>query len=676
MWGISEQDEMNSCDSDSVTVVIVSYNSRGFLHRCLESLHEDPSSLVSGIIVVDNASSDGSAAMVDADFPAVTLLKNPANLGYAAAVNQGIRAAATRYFLILNPDVETGAGAIRALWEFMEKTPDAGIAGCKLLNPDGTLQMSCRTFYTIPLVLLRRTFLARLFPDSRLVREHLMLDWPHDSDMQVDWVNGACMMVRREAYENVGGMDERFFLYLEDVDWCYRMKKHGWRVYYVHSGSMIHHYQRESAGSLPDRALMSHLLSTLRFYDKWGSALYMLRKERRLISLTLTVLLDVLMLNVAFLLAYGFRAAIAPYLTKPLFPISIYSSFVIFINVVCLVAFAYSGLYRRSRRGGFARDLVQISKALLMSWVVLMASTYLTKTIAYSRIVITAFLPISAILVTGARVLQRAIHGRVRRGLFDLQRAVVVGAGPAAMDMRNRLALAEGGAVDFVGYVVPVGRSPLDALRPLIGSTESIGDLVLQHRINQVFVAETDLPRDEMAGIVAAVRRYGAEVKVVSEITDMLIRGSLLDEITGIPVVVFPPASLTGTRLITKRLSDYLWAAVGILGLSVLTPAVFVARSVRGGDYSALRGAYKALGSVLAGRRSLVGPVAPVEGESLSPGVIGIRNAGAGTRRGVREDRLDMYYIQNWSLSMDLEIIVSSIMRTSCLFHATRPPDD
>jgi GT2 family glycosyltransferase len=614
--------------------------------------------------------------MVESEFPEVRLLRNSSNLGYAKGVNLGIECASAEYFLILNPDIETGPDPIERLWDFMEKTPDAGIVGGKLLNPDGTLQMSCRVFYTVPVVLLRRTFLGRVFPDSKAVRRHLMQDWDHGSDRQVDWVIGACMMVRREAYENVGGMDERFFLYLEDVDWCYRMKKHGWKVYYVHSSVMTHHYRRTSAAGLPGRALLSHLLSALRYYDKWGSAIYQLKRERRLLSLILTVFVDILMLNVSFLIAYQLRAAISPVLAKPLFPMVIYRSFVIFLNVVCLIAFAYSGLYRRSRRGGFARDLVQISRALFLSWLVLMASTYLTRTISYSRIVITAFLPLSIVLVTAGRRALRGIHGKVRQGLFDLQRAVVVGTGRGAVDLRERLASIEDGAVDFVGFVIPSGRSAGGAPGPVVGTTEHLGDLVKQHRIDQVLVAETGLRRDELRDIVIAARRHGSEVKVPSEVTDMLIQGSLLDEVAGVPVVVFPPASLTGTRLATKRLNDSCFAILGLTGLSLLAPAVLAVRMMRGGDYSRLRRAYASLGCVLAGTRSLVGPVSPVEGESVEPGIVGLRQAPVDPPAGVSEDNLDMYYIQNWSLSLDMEIIVSCMAKIRNLFGSARARDE
>jgi hypothetical protein len=216
--------------------------------------------------------------------------------------------------------------------------------------------------------------------------------------------------------------------------------------------------------------------------------------------------------------------------------------------------------------------------------------------------------------------------------------------------------------------VVPAGREPEVPIKAVIGTTDRIGEIVTEHRISQVLVSDRRLSREEMGNIVIAARRCGAEVMVASEVTDMLIRGSQLDDLAGLPVVVFPPAGLMGARLVTKRASDYVWAVLGLMGLAVLSPAVLVARALRGGDFAVASGAFRGLVEVLAGRRSLVGPVSPVEGENLKPGITGIRTAASDLAAGVSKDRADMYYIQNWSLSMDMEIIVSSMMRMARLF--------
>jgi GT2 family glycosyltransferase len=656
-----------------ISIIIVSYNTRDFLRKCLGSLGSDASGLVGEIIVVDNCSGDESIAMIEQEFPHVTLIKNTANLGYARAVNQGIRESRGRYCIILNPDIETTGDAIKNLWSFMEATPDAGIAGAKLLNPDGSLQMSCRTFYTVPTVLLRRTFLGKVFPNSGPVRRHLMLDFDHNSDKQVDWVIGACMIVRREAYQAVGGMDERFFLYFEDVDWCFRMKKHGWKVYYVHSAVMEHHHRRQSARLLPDSKLLSHLFSTLRFYDKWSPAAYGLKRERRILSLVGTVAVDIILINLSFVLAYYFRYAMVPYMTNPLFSIQIYRGFMIFVNAVCLFSFVYSGLYRSSRKTSFVRDLIRFSRAILLSTLVIMASTYLTRTVAYSRLIVLVFWPVSALLVTTGRAVVRRLHQLVRQSFFDLRRIVIIGEDKDAADMLDTVVSAGDGGYDFVGYVVPGGRDVKTDLRPLIGDADRIGSLVIEQRVNEVLVCDKQLSRDEIGRIIVAARSSGAEVKVVSEVTDMLIRGSLLEDMAGVPVVVFPPASLSGANLVTKCVGDFLGALVALAGVVVLTPAVFVIQSFMYRNYSTWANTLRQLGRVLAGKRSFVGPRDRISGEKIKPGVTGIWLTAGELVDGVGKDRLDVYYLQNWSVSTDIEIMILTLKRLPDLFRAAGP---
>jgi GT2 family glycosyltransferase len=651
-----------------ISILIVSYNTRDFIRTCLRSLARDTSGLIGEIIVIDNCSSDGSTDMIEQEFPDVALIKNESNLGYACAVNQGIRRSRGRYFLILNPDIQTTGDAIKNLWSFMETTPDAGIAGAKLLNPDGSLQTSCRSFYTVPTVLLRRTLLGKIFPNSKLVRRHLMLDWDHNSDRQVDWIIGACMMVRREAYQAVGGMDERFFLYFEDVDWCFRMKKHGWKVYYVHSSVMEHHHRRESARVLPDSKLLSHLFSTLRYADKWSSTAYGLKRERRILWLLGTVAVDIVLINLSFVLAYYLRYALVPFLVKPLFSISIYRGLMAFVNIVCLSSFAFSGLYRPARRTNFTRDLIHISRAILLSSLVIMAATYLTRTVAYSRLIVVVFWPVSALLVTTGRAVLRSLHQIVRQGLFDLKRIVIIGEDEDAAGLLDRVISAGDGGYDFVGYVVPAGRDVSGGLRPVVGDTDRIGSLVVEYRVNEVLVCDKQLSRDDIGRIIVAARSSGAEVKVVSEVTDMLIRGSLLEEMAGIPVVVFPPASLSGANLITKWIGDYLAAVLAVAGVVALTPAVFVVRALTDRDYSALAATFAGLGLVLAGERSLVGPRQRLKGERIKPGVTGMWFIGEEAAKGMGEDKRDVYYLQNWSMSTDIEIVLMSLKRLPDLF--------
>ncbi|TPW12609.1 MAG: family 2 glycosyl transferase, partial [bacterium] len=261
-----------------VSVVIVNFRTPDDLLRLIESLKAGtPTGRPLEIIVVDNASGDDSPAKLRAAHPDVQLIESPSNRGFAAGVNLGLARATGEHLLILNPDIVVHPGSIDTLVDFMAAHPQAGLVAAKLLNPDGTLQPTCRTRYTLKTILLRRTILGRLFPNDRTLREHLMLDYDHATPRNVDWVAGACLMVRREALEEVGPMDERYFLYFEDVDWCTRMHRRGWGVWYVPGAVMTHGYRRASAGGF-NRATQAHAESLLRFWEKWSAVLYLARR--------------------------------------------------------------------------------------------------------------------------------------------------------------------------------------------------------------------------------------------------------------------------------------------------------------------------------------------------------------------------------------------------------------
>ncbi len=657
----------------SVSVIIVSYNTRGFLRRCLESLRQHGSELVREIIVIDNASGDGSVEMIEEDFPEVKLVRNPTNVGYAKAVNRGVKLAEGDYFLILNPDIEVLEEAVGELVSFMEEHRDVGIAGAKLLNPDGSLQMSCRTFYTLPVVLLRRTFLGKIFPNAAVVRRHLMADWDHACDREVDWVIGACLMVRREAYESVGGMDERFFLYFEDVDWCYRMKKHGWKVYYVHSAQMKHHHRRESARLLPDSKLLSHLLSTFRFYDKWSSLVYSLKQHRHIIGTLSVILSDVIAINTSFLLSYFIRYLMRSHFEKPLYPVTTYTGFIVFVNLLCLFSFVYSGLYSSRRRTNFVKDLIVVSRAVLLSSLVIMAATYLTRTIAYSRFIVFIFWPICAVAVATLRAILRQFHLRLRRRFFDLRRVAVVGEDADALEMGKRIG-AMSDRFDFVGYILPPKVKSQERLHPNLGFSGRVGSIVVEHRLNELVICDSNLSRQDVGSIISEARKHGAEVKVVSEITDLVVRGSQIDTLAGKPIVIFPPSSLSGVSHATKRLMDWLAALVATIGLAVVTPLVVVWQLVSWRNFGPLISAFGSLVQVLKGKRSLVGPHESVPGERLKPGIIGLWYVK--TQEGeIAQKQIDSYYVQNWSLTADLEIMLSSLGALSRLFARSHGKD-
>jgi GT2 family glycosyltransferase len=251
-----------------ISIIIVTYNNAEFILSCLQSFPDSLAELEHEVIVVDNHSTDGSRSIIRENFPGLCLISNKFNLGFARAVNQGFRKAKGKYFLILNPDVQLLPGSIDKMIHFLEGHPAIGVLLPKLLSPDGSLQFSCRTFYDFSTLFFRRTPLGKIFPNHKIIRKHLMMDWNHDEIREVDWGLGACMCVRKEALGGQDIFDERFFLYFEDVDLCLRLKKEGWKVVYYPEAVMVHAHIRQSADGVFNRAKWEHFKSLIKFYFK------------------------------------------------------------------------------------------------------------------------------------------------------------------------------------------------------------------------------------------------------------------------------------------------------------------------------------------------------------------------------------------------------------------------
>lgn len=252
----------------NLSVVVVSFNSGDYLRRCLASVLGHTKGVSCEVIVVDNASWDGSAEMVEAEFPQVTLIPLPVNVGFAAGCNRGIERAAGEFILLLNPDTELAEDAFSPMVAYCRQNPSVGILGPKLLNSDGSLQLSCRRFPShLTSLFNRQSVLTRLFPGNPFSRRYLMTDWAHDRIERVDWLSGACMMLRREMVERIGGMDEGYFMYIEDVDLCYRAHQAGYEVVYFPQVSVTHHIGK-STETMPNRSIVQWHRSMWRYYRK------------------------------------------------------------------------------------------------------------------------------------------------------------------------------------------------------------------------------------------------------------------------------------------------------------------------------------------------------------------------------------------------------------------------
>jgi len=257
-----------------LSIIILNYRQSGLIKYLLKRLIDDSPRLDYEIIVVDNDSHDDIDKITSAFGEPIILIKAEKNRGYAAGNNLGIKLANGKYIMILNPDIDISGQSIETLVEFMNNNPKVGIAGPRINNPDGTLQYSCSRFPDWRLPFFRRTFLGATVRGKKWINSYLMIDANHNQNMPVDWLFGACLIIRAEALKTTGLLDERYFLYMEDLDWCRRFWQNDWEVWYTPTAKAVHFHQRQSAEGFVLTALFSpiariHLMSWFRYFYKF-----------------------------------------------------------------------------------------------------------------------------------------------------------------------------------------------------------------------------------------------------------------------------------------------------------------------------------------------------------------------------------------------------------------------
>jgi hypothetical protein len=253
-----------------ISFVIVTFNSLDPVKICLESLYSSISDdLEYEIIISDNDSQDGTKQFIKENYPSIKLIENQTNLGYSKAMNQGLKVAKGKYLIQLNPDVKINPGTFQSLISWMNNHSDVGICIPKVLNQDGSFQKQCRRGFARPIEVLSYFLkLDRVFQNHKVIGNYVKTYLPEDEIAEVDAVSGSCMMIKRELIEDIGFLDERYFAYQEDTDFCFRANKAGWKVYYLPFVSVIHQGGRGGSRTSPYRGIFEWHRSYLLYYQK------------------------------------------------------------------------------------------------------------------------------------------------------------------------------------------------------------------------------------------------------------------------------------------------------------------------------------------------------------------------------------------------------------------------
>lgn len=667
-----------------LSIIIVSYNVKDYLRGAIASVRRslDAGALTGEILVVDNASSDGSAAMLRSDFPDVRLFDPGENLGFGRANNLALRQARGEYLLLLNPDTIVGEDTFSTMVEFMRKHPEAGLAGCKLLNGDGTFQLSCRRGFPTPWASFTKLFgLARLLPHSKLFARYNLTYLPVDATYPVDALGGAFMMLSRNAYEATNGFDESFFMYGEDLDLCYRAKQAGFTIYYVHTTATIHFKGESTKRSALNEVKVFYeamhvfvkkhyrasfifsLLLRLGIFIR--TALALVRKYRGTIAL---VVLDYLMIGLSVILSSKFLFGIWFGL-----PTLDYPSALLVPPVIAVLLLTLLKAYYPNRRSNI-RPVIIAVPAILIG---LSSLTYFFKEFPASRSFVTIVTVLAGLLLLLDRIALSTIR-RIRSGMGSsanpqLRRALIIGTDDEALRIAQLLKRMEFfRRCEVIGFIDRSLERLNKEIAPgltILGDTNMVGKVVRVHRIAEVIFASDAVSFTEVLSIMQRTSEENPSLRVnfsmVPAASDVLLGKQHIEMLTGATGESLPllPVEYNLERIshrLAKRMLDF---AVSCIVLPVVGAVLAVQPSAWH------REQLREWRDIFAGRRTLVGVEGIREREAYYPkpgltSLAAVSGRGHQSRTVAREEdvrQFDHYYARNHTIGMDCEIILKAL---------------
>jgi len=647
-----------------LSIIIVNYNVKEFIQNLLESIKSASLNLKTEIIVVDNASDDGSIELIKQKYPYVHLIENHRNEGFSKANNLGLKIAKGKYLLLLNPDTIVKEDTFEKMISFFEATPEAGMAGCKLLNTDGTLQLACRRGFPGPWASFTKvTGLSTLFPKSPLFARYNLTYLDENKTYAVDAISGAFMMIRREVYEKIGGLDETFFMYGEDLDLCYRVNKAGYKVYYVHSTEIIHYKGESTKRSNLNEVKVFYEAMHIFVKKYYSGSFFLLLFLRLAISIRemfaffgkrklviISVLTDLIFYNFTVFLAVKIYSGYTDWETGiPDYGIPVIYTIPV---VVHILTSAVLSVYKRDKL-----SVLRTLGAVVAGFFVITSLTFFFKDYAFSRGVVLILYFTLPFTLGGWRIFSKLwFKAGVSGEMSFRKRAIIVGTGDEALRLANKLRKKKGGYSQIVGLIgskrVQVGEK-LDGFE-VVGSLETIVRVIRERGIQEVIFTTGELSYNSIIGIVASCRKENVEFQITGGESDFMVSKSEVSILNEIQLFEVNYNIVLPLHKIIKKSFDILFSLFILL---FLFPILFIGRLIRGREnkfYSSI----KKVPLVLGGEYSFVGPrreAAPGETWTGKKGLTGF------WLTDIDEDedstKSDIFYAKNQNIWLDLEII-------------------
>jgi len=661
------------------SIIIVNFNVKNFLAQALRTIRKSIDFAVqhrpyleTEIIVVDNASDDGSIEMLRSHFPGVITIENKMNVGFARANNTALAQSRGDYMLLINPDTLVQEDTIHVMLTVFENNPEIGMAGCRILNPDGTLQLACRRGFPTPWVAFTKiSGLSALFPKSKLFGKYNVTYRDHDESYEVDAISGSFMMIRRAVYEQVGGLDETFFMYGEDLDWCYRIQQTGWKIQYV-ADTQIIHYKGESTRRSDIDEIRTFYKAMSVFVEKnisrspiikgllnatiWMRALLAWGNRSGYVLVPATV--DLIMVNLALIAAeYIWLGRVFH------FPDYAYPTILIVPAMILISVIAWMGGYTKHRLS-VSRSFI----AVAITFVLVSAITFFFKDYAFSRMVVLISGTLSLLLIPGWRLFIR-LFGRVSgvSGLFKLspRRTLIVGINPLTPEIIKKLRKRIQESYRIVGIIDTtrqrVGENVFGI--PVVGSINNIGKVVKEYRISDVIFSPETLSYAEILSVISRSNDRSVNYKIIPTDMEVVIGKGAIDQLDEVPLIEIEYRINKQINRLTKRIFD---VGLGMLLLVSIYPfrTLLVRRKNKNTGHW-----IDMIPQIISGSMSFVGPPADTvssNGTFLGkPGLTGLVQL-------QRDNDLEpgdihnynIYYAKNHSFFMDVEILMKNCILT------------
>ena len=680
-----------------LSIVIVSYNVKDYLMQCIRSIYRSNlDKNLYEIIVVDNDSHDGSIDFLESKFNKILIHKNNSNLGFSKAVNIGLKLAQGEYICILNPDIIIEQNTFDTLLDFCEKENNVGAVGPKIINVDGTIQHSCKRSFPTPLNAIPRLLgLDRLFPKSKLFGQYNLTYVNTDKIQSVEVISGAFMLIRRDILEHIGGFDERFFMFGEDIDLCYRIKELGYNIYYNPNTEIIH-YKGESVKNAP-YDMINIFYSAMNLYFKkyskkykfWGlisifvKLALSFRKLASHIKLTFTkiipLLLDALFIACSFFVSIYFWYT---YKYHRMVEISMFFNHGLLILNFLISWYLSSKISELYKKNSFSSTRVFLS--IVITFLISSTSTYFISFFAYSRGVLFLSALLSIFVLIGWRLLvkilyiNKIIYFNSFRHLME-RRALIIGAEQNSLKIGRKITSSPESNINIVGYV---DRDNPLLLDNFLGKIDYMKEIVIKNKITEIIIREDYFSSNRIFEIIKKINGLNVAFKIVPKENNIILSKGNIERISNIDLMSYDIPFLERSNIVIKRIFDILLSGSLLLVTSPIQLFYYLLGSrktveIWGSDKKRIKlyfinstskiiSCIPLLYQVFLGSISFVGSPfinsnKDCPNNILKPGLISLINLKQ--FKNYDSVRIDNYYIKNQSLTFDIEIILKTLFR-------------